>query len=101
MFICICNGFTDRQIKGAVREGTAHSVSDVYRCMGCKPQCGRCAPTVLKVMRETTKLTETLVPNAVEAALPAAGGCSAGEINHAPAKPPCRANEVLFADAAE
>ena len=84
MFICICNGFTDRQIKGAVREGTAHSVSDVYRCMGCKPQCGRCAPPVRK-----------------EAALPAAGGCSAGEINHAPAKPPCRANEVLFADAAE
>jgi bacterioferritin-associated ferredoxin len=100
MFICICNGFTDRQIKCAVRDGTAHSVSDVYRCMGCKPQCGRCAPTVLRVMRETTRATETLIPNAVETPVPAVG-CSAGAPTHAPANPPCPPHEALFAPAAE
>jgi bacterioferritin-associated ferredoxin len=101
MFICICNGFTDRQITGAVRDGTAQSVSDVYRCMGCKPQCGRCAPTVLRVMRETTRATETLIPNAVEAVSPAARDKADAAAVHAPAMPPCNATEVRFAEAAE
>jgi bacterioferritin-associated ferredoxin len=82
MFICICNGFTDRQIQVAVRQGEAHSVSDMYRCLGCRPQCGRCAPTVLKIMRE---------PSADEAALQAVVA------NTDPAGVPV----VRFGDAAE
>jgi bacterioferritin-associated ferredoxin len=87
MYICICNGFTDRQIRVAVRQGTAHSVSDVYRCIGCKPQCGRCAPTVLKVMRESS---EKRVPNVIAP-------------EHGPADDPNRpgAPKIRFADAAE
>ena len=52
MYICICNGITDRQIKMAVANGAVRSVSDVYRCMQCKPECGRCAPTVVELMRQ-------------------------------------------------
>lgn len=41
MYICICNGLTDRDLRtaqnaGAVREG------EVFRHFGVKPQCGRC-----------------------------------------------------------
>ena len=52
MYICICNGITDRQIKVAIEKRAARSVSDMYRCLLCKPQCGRCAPTVVELMRQ-------------------------------------------------
>ena len=66
MYICICNGFTDRQIRVAARQGTVHSVSRMYRHLGCEAQCGRCAPTVLKIMREP--VVDAGLPNARPAA---------------------------------
>ena len=42
MYVCICRGITDKQVREAVREG-AQSVSGVYRCLGCTPNCGQCA----------------------------------------------------------
>lgn len=63
MYICICNGFTDRQIRVAARQGLVRSVSTMYRHLGCEAQCGRCSPTVLKIMREPV----------VDAGLPHAG----------------------------
>ena len=40
MFVCLCNGFTERQVRECLKEGT-RSVAGVYRCLG-KPQCGKC-----------------------------------------------------------
>lgn len=40
MFVCLCNGFTERQVRECLGEG-AQSVAGVYRCLG-KPQCGKC-----------------------------------------------------------
>ena len=40
MFVCLCNGFTERQVRACLDDGT-RSVAGVYRCLG-KPQCGKC-----------------------------------------------------------
>ena len=40
MFVCLCNGFTERQVRECLDGGT-RSVAGVYRCLG-KPQCGKC-----------------------------------------------------------
>jgi bacterioferritin-associated ferredoxin len=40
MFVCLCNGFTERQVRDCLNQGT-RSVAGVYRCLG-KPQCGKC-----------------------------------------------------------
>lgn len=40
MFVCLCNGFTERQVRECLEDG-ARSVAGVYRCLG-KPQCGKC-----------------------------------------------------------
>jgi bacterioferritin-associated ferredoxin len=52
MFICLCNGFTDGNVRKVTR-GTGCSVAEVYRALGCKPQCGKCVPFVRDLIRET------------------------------------------------
>jgi len=42
MYICLCNGITDKQVMQAVSDG-AKTVSGVYKAHGCAPQCGKCA----------------------------------------------------------
>ena len=45
MYICLCNAVTDRAIRHAANTPGC-SVSDVYRALGCTPQCGKCVPVV-------------------------------------------------------
>ena len=42
MYICLCNGITDRDIRRCVREGSACCVADLQRELGVATQCGRC-----------------------------------------------------------
>jgi bacterioferritin-associated ferredoxin len=51
MYICLCNGFTDGKVRMVARRGDC-SVAEVYRALGCKPQCGKCAPFVRDLIRE-------------------------------------------------
>ncbi len=48
MIVCSCNVLSDRQVRDAVseREGEVRTAGQVYRCLGCSPQCGRCARTI-------------------------------------------------------
>jgi bacterioferritin-associated ferredoxin len=41
MFVCLCNGFTERQVRECLKTTGVQSVAGVYRCLG-KPQCGKC-----------------------------------------------------------
>ena len=45
MYICLCNGFTDRQVRTTIDESAA-SVAQVYQALGCAPRCGKCVPVV-------------------------------------------------------
>jgi bacterioferritin-associated ferredoxin len=50
MYICLCNALTDRDFRASC--DNAHSVSMVYRSLGCEPQCGKCVPLVRQMLRE-------------------------------------------------
>lgn len=41
MYVCICNGVTDRQIREAVENGCG-SVSELTMRTGCGATCGSC-----------------------------------------------------------
>lgn len=42
MYICLCRGITDRQIKSAIEDG-AQTLSHLRRHLGVASQCGKCA----------------------------------------------------------
>jgi bacterioferritin-associated ferredoxin len=51
MYVCICNGLNDRRIRAAAAE--SGSAAEVYKALGCRPQCGRCVPLVGDIVRES------------------------------------------------
>ena len=50
MYICVCNAIKERDIKRALESGV-QTVSGIYRFLNRSPQCGTCAPFILKLMR--------------------------------------------------
>lgn len=51
MYVCLCNAITDRDLRQHLTTGI-DSVSMLYRACGRKPQCGKCVPLVLQMLRE-------------------------------------------------
>ncbi|NFV80441.1 (2Fe-2S)-binding protein [Magnetospirillum aberrantis] len=51
MYVCLCHGLNDRQVRAAIDEGQAGSAAEVYRHYSCKPQCGKCVSTVHDMVR--------------------------------------------------
>ncbi len=41
MYICLCHGFTDKQVKSAIADGR-RSVAEIYSHLGARPRCGKC-----------------------------------------------------------
>jgi bacterioferritin-associated ferredoxin len=70
VYVCLCHGFTDTQVKRAVAEGR-RSVSDIYAALGGKPRCGRCVGEVRAIVACAppggTADTGTNVPAALRA----------------------------------
>ena len=54
MIVCSCNVLTDSDIRTAcrARENAPRTAGQVYGCLGCSPQCGRCARTIKRIMDE-------------------------------------------------
>ena len=52
MIVCSCNVLSDHEVRHAVRTAAPHTASQVYGCLGCSAQCGRCANTIRKIMDE-------------------------------------------------
>ncbi|OAN46699.1 bfd domain-containing protein (2fe-2S)-binding domain-containing protein [Paramagnetospirillum marisnigri] len=52
MYVCLCHGFTDRQVRSAVAEG-AGNPSQVFRQFNAKPQCGKCVSTMRELVDES------------------------------------------------
>jgi bacterioferritin-associated ferredoxin len=50
MIVCSCNVLSDTQVRTVVSENTPRATSQVYGCLGCSAQCGRCARTIRKIM---------------------------------------------------
>jgi bacterioferritin-associated ferredoxin len=53
MIVCSCNVFSDHDVRAVVTaERPPRSTGQVYGCLGCSAQCGRCARTIRKIMDE-------------------------------------------------
>jgi bacterioferritin-associated ferredoxin len=53
VIICSCNVLSDHDVRSAVKtEAPPRSAGQVYGCLGCSAQCGRCARTIRKIMDE-------------------------------------------------
>ena len=53
MIVCSCNVLSDQDVRAAVQtEARPRSAGQVYGCLGCSAQCGRCARTIRKIMDE-------------------------------------------------
>ena len=52
MYVCLCQGVTDSQIRDAIYEGCC-SYREVRETLGVASQCGKCASVAKQVVRET------------------------------------------------
>lgn len=51
MYVCLCNGVTDRQIREAVGDGVK-SMRQLRQCLGVAANCGRCATHAKELLDE-------------------------------------------------
>jgi len=52
MYVCICKGITDTQIRAAVQDG-ASSLREVNNSLGVASQCGKCGIMAREIVRES------------------------------------------------
>ena len=52
MYVCLCKGITDSQIRAAVADG-ASSLREVHRSLGVASQCGKCGTFARDIVRES------------------------------------------------
>jgi bacterioferritin-associated ferredoxin len=52
MFVCLCNGITDSQIRRAASEG-ARSLDAIRDELGVASQCGSCSETAEAILAES------------------------------------------------
>lgn len=57
MIVCSCNQLTDRQVLESLTGDSAtrpRSPGQVYLCLGCKPNCGRCVQQIRQMFSDIT-----------------------------------------------
>jgi bacterioferritin-associated ferredoxin len=54
MIVCSCNVFSDHDVRATMadRVDAPRTTCQVYHCLGCSAQCGRCARTIRRIMDE-------------------------------------------------
>ncbi|WP_372987636.1 bacterioferritin-associated ferredoxin [Marinobacter sp.] len=52
MYVCLCHGVTDREIREAAENGVS-SMRQLGKELGVGTQCGRCASTAREILRES------------------------------------------------
>ncbi len=61
MIVCSCNVFSDHDVRSILSGDPAapRTAGQVYGCLGCSAQCGRCARTIRRIMDEALGCAET------------------------------------------
>jgi bacterioferritin-associated ferredoxin len=57
MYICVCNGVTEREIRACAEE-RACSLRDLEHCLGVGAGCGRCRAAAKQLLDETQESCE-------------------------------------------
>jgi len=55
MYVCLCNGITDRDFR-AHANGEDRTVAMVYHALGKKPCCGKCVSFVRHLLRQAAEI---------------------------------------------
>ena len=57
MIVCSCNILSDGDVKACLAPGPGcpRTPAQVYTCLGCSPDCGRCARTIRAIMDEALR----------------------------------------------
>lgn len=50
MYVCLCNGYRESEIRDVAREDGAVTAEDAYLTLGEGPCCGRCLPTAQDIL---------------------------------------------------
>ena len=59
MIVCSCNVLSDNDVRSALSgDDVARTCGEVYGCLGCSAQCGRCARTIRRIMNEALAGTD-------------------------------------------
>jgi bacterioferritin-associated ferredoxin len=59
MYLCLCNGLTERRVQAALADHPAvPRVSDAYRACGCTALCGACARAMREAVRAERRRRE-------------------------------------------
>jgi bacterioferritin-associated ferredoxin len=58
VYICVCHGITDTQIRSCVEDG-ARTLDDLSGELGVATQCGCCAESAAQVMQEVLQSPAT------------------------------------------
>ena len=85
MIICSCNVLSDGDVRACLNPGPDCPLTpaQVYRCLGCRPECGHCARTIRAIMDDALAVANDAHP------LPCTRGCcSAAAIGAALAAEP-------------
>lgn len=51
MYVCLCKGVTDRDIKAAINNG-ACSMGQLRKTLGVASQCGKCSTSARELLQE-------------------------------------------------
>ena len=62
MFVCMCYGITDKQIKSAVETHGVGNMRELKQIMALGSQCGKCIELAQEIIDETI-IDETLFMN--------------------------------------
>jgi bacterioferritin-associated ferredoxin len=54
MIVCSCNVLSDHDVRSAVNaaEDLPRNAKQIYGCLGCSAECGRCARTIKTIIDE-------------------------------------------------
>jgi bacterioferritin-associated ferredoxin len=63
MYICICNGITEREIRACAEQG-ACSMRDLEKCLGVGAGCGQCKKAARELLNETRSEAHGLLTSA-------------------------------------
>lgn len=61
MYICICVGVTDREIRRCADRG-ASTMGELQMELGVGTQCGRCQAAAAEILEERTRVCNDLMP---------------------------------------
>lgn len=56
MYVCLCKGITERQLRAAIAEGNTE-FKQLKRELGVGSQCGKCVPVAMAILAEENAKT--------------------------------------------